>query len=162
MRGSTAAGINISLLPLDCSCGEFACSAVWGRDLFPLAFVGNLPVELYWKRPLFGVCWISGSAIQEEASFPWHLWGICRWCYTGRVFFPLVFVGFPVALYEKRPFLWHLWGFADGAVWGRGLSPGIWRFWHSAHSVPERGFCGTEYALGAQNSLLWYATHFLM
>ena len=60
VRGSTAAGINISLLPRDCSCGEFACSAVWGRDLFPgicgefadgaileepfpLAFVRNLP-----------------------------------------------------------------------------------------------------------------------
>ena len=108
MRGSTAAGINISLLPRDCSCGEFACSAVWGRGLFLvfvgfpvvlsgeetffLAFVGNLPLVLYWKRPLFsGVCWISGSAvwgrdfspgicgefadgaILEEASFP----GIC-------------------------------------------------------------------------------------
>lgn len=28
VRGSTAAGINNSLLPRDCSCGEFACSAV--------------------------------------------------------------------------------------------------------------------------------------
>lgn len=69
VRGSTAAGINISLLPRDCGCGEFACSAVWGRDLFwvfvgfpvvlsgketfPLAFLGNLSMELYWKRPLF-------------------------------------------------------------------------------------------------------------
>ena len=35
VRGSTAAGINISLLPRDCSCEEFACSAVWGRDLSP-------------------------------------------------------------------------------------------------------------------------------
>ena len=28
LRGSTATGINNSLLPRDCSCGEFACSAV--------------------------------------------------------------------------------------------------------------------------------------
>ena len=28
------------------------------------------------------------------------------------------------------------------------------------HSVPERASYGTEYARGAQNSLLWYATHF--
>ena len=39
VRGSTAAGINISLLPRNCNCGGFACSAVLGRDLFPLAFV---------------------------------------------------------------------------------------------------------------------------
>ena len=32
--------------------------------------------------------------------------------------------------------------------------------WHSAHSVPERASWGTEYARGAQNSLLWYATRF--
>ena len=99
MRGSTAAGINISLLPRDCSCGEFACSAVWGRDLFP-AFVGNLPVELYRKRLLFP--------------------GICG--------------------------IWHFWHF--------------WHLWHSAHSVPETPSCGTEYAPGAQNSLLWYRMGF--
>ena len=28
------------------------------------------------------------------------------------------------------------------------------------HSVPERASCGTEYARGAQNSLLWYAMRF--
>ena len=28
------------------------------------------------------------------------------------------------------------------------------------HSVPERATYGTECARGAQNSLLWYATHF--
>ena len=32
--------------------------------------------------------------------------------------------------------------------------------WHSAHSVPEKASCGTEYARGAQNRLLWYAAHF--
>lgn len=52
MRASTAAGINNSLLLWDCSCGEFACSAVWEETFF-LAFVRNLPVVLYWKRPLF-------------------------------------------------------------------------------------------------------------
>ena len=52
MRGSTTAGINNSLLPRDCSCGEFACSAVW-EETFSLAFVGNLPMVLYWKRLLF-------------------------------------------------------------------------------------------------------------
>ena len=81
MRGSTAAGINNSLLPRDCSCGEFAgghllvvpsgerplvsgicgefaCSAVW-EEAFPLAFVGNLPLVLYWKRLLSpGICGI--------------------------------------------------------------------------------------------------------
>ena len=35
-----------------------------------------------------------------------------------------------------------------------------WHFWHSAHSVPEGASWGTEYARGAQNSLLWYAAHF--
>lgn len=55
VRGSTAAGINISLLPRDCSCGEFAYSAVWGRDLFP------------------GICGeFADGAILEEASF-WRL-----------------------------------------------------------------------------------------
>lgn len=34
VRGSTAAGINISLLPLDCSYGGFACSAVWEETSF--------------------------------------------------------------------------------------------------------------------------------
>ena len=48
--------------------------------------------------------------------------------------------------------------FADGSVWGRDLFS--WHFWHSAHSVPERASCGTEYARGAQNRLLWYAAHF--
>ncbi len=63
MRGSTATGINNSLLPRDCSCGEFACSAVWEETFF-LAFVRNLPMVLYWKRLLFsGVCWIPGSAV---------------------------------------------------------------------------------------------------
>ena len=28
------------------------------------------------------------------------------------------------------------------------------------NSVPERAFSGTEYARGAKNRLLWYATHF--
>ena len=44
VRGSTAAEINISLLPRDCSCGEVADGAVWGRDLFGV-FVG-FPVVL--------------------------------------------------------------------------------------------------------------------
>ena len=48
--------------------------------------------------------------------------------------------------------------FADGAILEEGSFP--WHLWHSAHSVPERASCGTEYARGAQNSLLWYATHF--
>lgn len=88
VRGSTAAGINISLLPRDCSCGEFACSAVW-EEAFPLVFVGDLPMVLYWKSPLFpgirvdlpmvlywkrflfsGVCWISGSAVWGRDLFP--------------------------------------------------------------------------------------------
>lgn len=74
VRASTAAGINISLLPRDCSCGGFACSAVWGRDLF-LVFVG-FPVALSGERLLFpGICEeFAGGAIQEEASFPWHFW----------------------------------------------------------------------------------------
>ena len=32
--------------------------------------------------------------------------------------------------------------------------------WHSAHSVPEKASCGTEYARRAQNRLVWYAAHF--
>ena len=51
MRASTTAGINISLLPRDCSCGEFACSAVWGRDLF-WVFVG-FPVVLSGEETFF-------------------------------------------------------------------------------------------------------------
>ena len=124
MRASTAAGINISLPPRD-------------------AAARNLPVVLYGKRPLFGVCWISGSAVWGRDLFPWHFWGICRWCYTGRCLF-LVFVGFPVVLYWKMP-LFH------------GIC-GIRHFWHLAFLVPERASCGTEYTRGAQNSLLWYAT----
>ena len=72
MRGSTAAGINIPLLPRDCSCGEFACIAVWGRGLFlvfvgfpvvlsgeetfSLAFVWNLPMVLSWEEASFFWC----------------------------------------------------------------------------------------------------------
>lgn len=106
VRGSTAAGINISLLPRDCRCGKFACSAVW-----------------------------------EETSF-WCLLDF-RYCCLG-----------------KRPFPWHL---RHSAFLAFGIF-GIWRFWYfgdSAHSVPERASCGTEYACGAQNSLLGYAVHFL-
>ena len=33
-------------------------------------------------------------AVLWEASFPWHLWGICRWCYTGRDLFSLASVAF--------------------------------------------------------------------
>ena len=66
MRRSTAAGINNSLLPRDCSCGEFACSAVWGRDLF-LAFVLDLPMVLYWKRLLSpGICGIRLIRYRRE------------------------------------------------------------------------------------------------
>lgn len=97
MRGSTAAGINISLLPQD-------------------AAAGNLPVVLYGKRSLFGVCWISGSAvwgrdlspgicvefadgaILEKASF-WRLRGICRKRLCGS------------AIREKASFLWYLLDF---------------------------------------------------
>ncbi len=111
VRGSTAAGINNSLLPRDCSCGEFACSAVWGRGFFSLHLL-----DFRWcclgKRP-----------------FSWHLWGICRWCRVGK----------------------------------RSLFPDICdirHLWHLAHSVPDRASWGTEYARGAQNRLLWYATHF--
>lgn len=57
VRGSTAAGINISLLPLDCSCGEFACSAVWGK-----------------ASCLWHLCEFACSAVWEEASFSWCLW----------------------------------------------------------------------------------------
>ena len=32
--------------------------------------------------------------------------------------------------------------------------------WTKGNSVPERAFSGTEYARGAKNKLLWYATHF--
>lgn len=106
VRGSTAAGINISLLPRDCSCGEFACSAVWeeisfwclldfrkrytGRALFSLAFLGNLSMVLYWKRLLF----------------------------------PGIRVDLLMELYWKRPLFGVCW-ISGGAVWGRNLSPGI-------------------------------------
>ena len=156
VRGSTAAGINISLLPRNCSCGEFACSAVW-EETFPLAFVLNLPMVLYWKRLLSGirvdlpmvlygkrllfsgVCWISGGAVWGRDLFP----GIC-----GDL--PMVLSwgeAFPLAFFGIRHFL------AFGIF-------GIRHFWHSAHSVPERASCGTEYACRAQKGFLRYATYF--
>ena len=106
MRGSTAARINISLLPRDCGCGEFADGAVLGRGLFFLVFVG-FPVVLSGEEAFF-LAFVRNLPMVpsgKEASFPCHLW-------------------------------------------------------HSAHSVPERASCGTEYARGAQNRLLWYAAHF--
>ena len=106
MRGSTAAGINNSLLPRDCGCGEFADGAVLGRGLFFLVFVG-FPVVLSGEETFF-------------LAFVRNL--------------PMVPSG------EEASFLCHLW--------------------HSAHSVPERASCGTEYARGAKNRLLWYAAHF--
>ena len=90
MRGSTAAGINVPQLPRDCSCGEFAGGHLLvvpsGEETFSLAFVRDLPMVLYRKRLLFGVCWISGSAVWE------------------RGLFFLAFVGdLPLVLYWKRP-----------------------------------------------------------
>ena len=77
MRGSTAAGINNSLLPRDCGCGEFADGAVLGRGLFFLVFVG-FPVVLSGERLLFpGIC---------EEFADGSVWG--------RGFFPLPFVAF--------------------------------------------------------------------
>ena len=69
MRGSTAAGINISLLPRDCSCGEFACSAVWEEASF-LVFVG-FPVALSGEETFFsGICVeFADGVILEESSF---------------------------------------------------------------------------------------------
>ncbi len=87
VRGSTAAGINISLLPRDCSCGEFACSAVWGRDLFP-DICEEFADGAVWGRGLFSLVFVGFPvALYRKSPFPWHLWGICRWCYTGRGFF---------------------------------------------------------------------------
>lgn len=80
VRASTAAGINISLLPRDCSCGGFACSAVWGRDLFP------------------GIRWISCGAVREKASFLWHSCGFCRKRLCGSAIRGGLFLAF----------MWHL------------------------------------------------------
>lgn len=55
VRGSTAAGINNSLLPRDCSCGEFACSAVWEEASF------------LWCLLDFRWCCLG------KRPFPWHL-----------------------------------------------------------------------------------------
>ena len=79
VRGSTAAGINISLLPRDCSCGEFACSAVWGRDLFS------------WH--LCGICrwYYTGRGFFSPAFV-----GICRWCCLGERPFPWHFLAFGI------------------------------------------------------------------
>ena len=84
LRGSTAAGINISLLPRDAAARNLPV-VLYGEETFFLAFVRNLSVELYWKRPLFpGICGeFADGAILEEASSP----GIC---------------GFPVALSGER------------------------------------------------------------
>lgn len=62
VRGSTAAGINISLLPQDATAGDLPV-VLSGEETFFLAFVWNLPMVLYWKRLLSGVCWISGSVV---------------------------------------------------------------------------------------------------
>ena len=63
VRGSTAAGINISLLPRNCRCGEFAD--------------GHLLVVPSGKRLLSGVCEefavsVSAVVLYEEVSF-WRL-----------------------------------------------------------------------------------------
>ena len=64
------------------------------RDLFPLAFAGNLQMVLYWKRPLFGVCWISGSIVWGRDLFP----SICEEFADGAIqeetSFPLAFLAF--------------------------------------------------------------------
>ena len=140
MRGSTAAGINNSLLPRDCSCGEFADGAIQEEASF-------------WCLLDFRWCYTGKGFF--SLAFVW----ICRWCYTGRCLFFLVFVGFPVVLSGEETFFPGICEeFADGAIREEASFP--WHLWHSAHSVPETPSCGTEYARGAQNSLLWYATHF--
>ena len=122
-------------------------SIVWGRGLFFLVFVG-FPVALYRKSPFFpGVCWISGSAVWGRDLFP----GICG-----------EFVG--GAILEEAFFPWYLWhsAFVAFGVFGIRLiryrrGPPVVR---NMPSVRKTAFYGTEWIFGAQNSLLWYATHF--
>ncbi len=134
MRGSTAAGINNSLLPRDAAAGNLLVGICWwcrlGKGLFSLVFVG-FPVVLSVEETFsLAFVWISGSIV----------WG--------RGLFFLVFVGFPVALYRKSPFSPGVCWISGSAVWGRDLFPGIcgefvggaileeaffpWYLWHSA------------------------------
>ena len=127
MRGSTAAGINISLLPRDCSCGEFACSAVWGKASC-LWHLCEFACSAVWGRGLvFGVCWISGSAVWERDLFP----GICGEFAVG-------------AILEEASFPWHFWHLAFVAF---GIC-GIWRLWHLAFLAFG--------SFGTGEGLLWY------
>ena len=75
MRACTAAGINNSLLPRDCSCGEFACSAVWGRALF-LVFVG-FPVVLSGEET-FPLAFLAFVTFGTGEGLLWY--GICTRC----------------------------------------------------------------------------------
>ena len=98
MRGSTAAGINNSLLPRDCSCGEFAGGAIQEEASF-------------WCLLDFRWCYTGKGFF--SLAFVW----ICRWCYTGRCLFFLVFVGFPVVLSGEETFFPGICEeFADGAI----------------------------------------------
>ena len=152
MRASIAARINNSLLPRDATAGDlpvgicwwcrpgkglfswyscgFADGAVWGRGILSLAFVWKCRKRL------------RGSAVRGGLflAFMWHL--------------PVVPSGKDLF---SPAFLWHLPMVLN---WKRLFSPGIFGIRHSAHSVPDRASCGTEYARGTGEGLLWYATHF--
>ena len=143
MRGSTAAEINISLLPRNCCCGKFACSAVW-EETFSLAFVGNLPMVLYWKRLLFpnffGIRLIryrrgplvvrNMRAVRKTGS-----------CGTRRIF--------RVTRCKKTGFS------GTGVIFGTGNLI----FWYRTDIGARKPECVFRDP-SAQNSLLWYATHF--
>ena len=68
----------------------------------------------------------------------------------------MVFVGFPVVLSGEETFFLAFVRNLPMVPSGEEASF-LCHLWHSAHSVPEKASCGTEYACGAQNRLLWYA-----
>ena len=150
VRGSTAAGINPCVRKPP---PEYMSSGCHG-----IAAAGDFPMRICrWcrlgKGPLFGVCWISGSAVWGRASFPWRLYGISRWCYTGRGLFP-----------------WCLWHSAHSVPerglwcteWTRGAQNSLlwYRMRFQRLSVQKTSFWCTEWKFGAKKGLLVYATRF--
>lgn len=139
MRGSTAARINNSLLLRDCSCGEFACSAVWGRDLFPGIF-GEFADGAVLGRGLFFLVFVGFPVVlsgEETFSLAFVAFGICGICG-----------------------IWHFWHSAHsvpekascGTEYARCAQNSL--LWYAAHfrkpSVLKTGFYGTEQAFGAR------------
>ena len=166
MRGSTAAWINISLLPRDCGCGEFADGAVLGRGLFFLVFVGfpvvlsgeetfflafvrNLPMVPCGEETFF-LAFLAFGSFGTGEGLLWY--GICARCKKQAPVVRGAFSGAPGT--QQPPVVRNMRAVQKGLLWY------ATRFLR--HSVKKKGLLwyGRDIRCAEQASLVreWYST----